>query len=186
MDWEMTQQDDRLTGLYEKHNRAVRAYCLRRIGDNEVSDVVAEVFAVAWRRIDDIPDGEMALPWLYVVAGRIVADQRRSHNRRSRLAIKLSGVRPLVPAQPENQVVQRTEYDQVHTALDALREKDRAVLLLAAWEELSNHQIATILGCTTGAAAQRLHRAKKRLGRTYRALSRSGTPPSVADESERA
>jgi RNA polymerase sigma-70 factor (ECF subfamily) len=186
MDWEMTRQDDRLTRLYEKHNRAVRAYCLRRIGDNEVSDVVAEVFAVAWRRIDDIPDGEMALPWLYAVAGRVVADHYRSHNRRLRLTIKLSAVRPLVAAEPESQVVQRSEYDQVHTALGALREKDREVLLLAAWEELSNHQIATILGCTTEAAAQRLHRAKKKLGRTYRALSRSGPPPSVADESEKA
>lgn len=97
MDREMTTRDDRLTRLYEKHNRAVRAYCLRRMGDNDVSDAVADVFAVAWRRIDEVPDDGMALAWLYGVARRIVARHCRSQNRRSSLAAKLSGVRPLVP-----------------------------------------------------------------------------------------
>lgn len=88
--------------------------------------------------------------------------------------------------EPEWQVVQRAEYHQATLALDALREKDREVLLLAAWEELSNDQIAAIVGCSTDAAAQRVHRAKKKLARKYSALTRSGPPPSVADESETA
>ncbi len=77
----MATRDDRLTRLYEKHNRAIRAYCLRRIGDADASDAVAEVFAVAWRRIDDVPDDEMTLPWLYGVARRVVSDHYRSSNR---------------------------------------------------------------------------------------------------------
>lgn len=182
----MPTQHDRLTRLYEKHNRALRAYCLRRIGDEAASDAVAEVFAIAWRRIDDVPDEEMALAWLYGVARRVVSDHYRSQNRRARLTIKLSGTRPVVPAQPDWQVVQRAEYHQVHAALKGLREKDREVLLLVAWEELSNDQIAAVIGCSTEAAAQRIHRARQRLGRRFRALSRSGFPPTVADGSERA
>lgn len=182
----MPSQDDRLTQLYEKHNRAVRAYCLRRIGDDGASDAVAEVFAVAWRRIDDVPDDEMALPWLYGVARGIVSDHYRSQNRRWRLASKLSGVRPGLPTQPDWEVVQRVEYGQVHAALQALRKKDREVLLLAAWEELSNEQIAETIGCSPEAAAQRVHRAKKKLGTTFRAQSRTGPSPRIANESERA
>jgi RNA polymerase sigma-70 factor (ECF subfamily) len=54
-----------------------------------------------------------------------------------------------------------------------MRPKDREVLRLAAWEELSNESIAVVLGCSIEAAAQRLHRAKRRLGRTFRKLQDS-------------
>ena len=182
----MPAREDRLARLYDKYNRAIRAYCLRRVRDDDVSDAVADVFAVAWRRIDDVPIEEVALPWLYGVARRVVADHYRSQNRRTRLTAKVSGVRPPVPIQPDLQVVQLAEYHQVHEALAALRGKDREILLLAAWEELSNSEIAEIVGCSTTAAAQRLYRAKQRLGRAYRAMSRNGLPPAVADGSERA
>jgi RNA polymerase sigma-70 factor (ECF subfamily) len=169
----MPSADARLTQLYEKHNRAIHAYCLRRVDDDDAADAVAAVFAVAWRRVDDMPTGDMALPWLYGVARRVVSDHHRSQQRRRRLAERLSGVRaPSVP-QPEWQVIQRAEYRQVHEALAAMRPKDREVLRLAAWEELSNESIAVVLGCSIEAAAQRLHRAKRRLGRTFRKLQDS-------------
>ncbi len=98
----------------------------------------------------------MALPWLYGVARGIVSDHYRSQNRRGRLASLLSGIRPRVPTQRDWEVVQRAEYSRVHAALEALRPKDREVLLLAAWEELSNEQIAETVGCTPEAAAQRV------------------------------
>lgn len=182
----MPTPDERLTRLYEKHSRAVSAYCLRRIGDEEASDAAAEVFAVAWRRIADVPDDEDALPWLFGVARRIVATHYRAQNRRTRLTSKLSRVRPVLPHQPDSQVVQRTEYYQVHAALSGLREGDREVLLLAAWEELSNDQIAAVIGCSTEAAAQRIHRAKQKLGRSFRALSGDGFPPIAANGNEQA
>lgn len=177
----MPASDERLTGLYEKYNRAIRAYCLRRLGDDEALDATAEVFTVAWRRIGDVPEGESALPWLYGVARRVVADHYRSQNRLARLTTKLRGVRPVAPTQPDWQVIQRAEYHLVQSALGGLREKDREVLLLAAWEELRNDQIAAVIGCTTDAAAQRVHRAKQRLGRSFRALSHDGPSSTVAD-----
>lgn len=78
MDRGMTSDSARLTRLYEKHNRSIRAYCLRRVGNGDASDAVAAVFAVAWRRIGDVPSGDMALPWLYGVARRVVADHHRA------------------------------------------------------------------------------------------------------------
>jgi RNA polymerase sigma-70 factor (ECF subfamily) len=115
----MPTPDARLTQLYEKHNRAVRAYCLRRLDDDDVSDAVASVFAVAWRRINDVPRDEMALQWLYGVARRVVSDYHRSLRRRNRLTERLSGIRlPVVP-RPDWQVVQRAEFSQLHEALVA-------------------------------------------------------------------
>ena len=47
---------------FDAYFAAVNRYCLRRIPANDVNDVVAEVFAVAWRKVERMPDGEQTLP----------------------------------------------------------------------------------------------------------------------------
>jgi RNA polymerase sigma-70 factor, ECF subfamily len=154
--------DTRFSSLYEEHRRAVLAYCLRRTNRRDAEDAAAEVFATAWRRIDDVP-AEMALAWFYGVARRVLSRQYRSRTRLTRLRAKLgSQGMPPVP-DPETEVVQRIEYRRVHEALNRLRHQDREILLLAAWEGLSNAEIGAALDCTPEAAAQRLHRARRRL-----------------------
>jgi RNA polymerase sigma-70 factor (ECF subfamily) len=49
--------------------------------------------------------------------------------------------------------------------MSTLSPTDQEVLRLAAWEELSAPLIAEAMGCSVAAAEQRVHRAKKRLGR---------------------
>ena len=64
----------RLEELFNAHGTAVRAYALRRLGAGEsasADDVVSEVFAVAWRRIDAVPEGA-ELPWLLGCAFRLI------------------------------------------------------------------------------------------------------------------
>ena len=48
-------------------------------------------------------------------------------------------------------------------ALASLGERDREALLLIAWEELSVSEAAVAVGCSRGAFAVRLHRARRRL-----------------------
>ena len=48
-------------------------------------------------------------------------------------------------------------------ALRRLRLNDQEILLLSVWEELPRDDVAAILGCSPHAAAQRLHRASRRL-----------------------
>ncbi|MGH2922081.1 MAG: sigma factor-like helix-turn-helix DNA-binding protein, partial [Gaiellaceae bacterium] len=50
-------------------------------------------------------------------------------------------------------------------AFARLREEDRELLALAAWEGLDPGEIATVLGCSRNAARIRLHRARRRLTR---------------------
>lgn len=173
------------TGLYEKHHRAVLAYCLRRTNDADARDATAEVFTVAWRRIEDLPDEELVLPWLYGVARRILSRQYRSTRRLRRLVRKLGGVGTGSSPDPVSEMVMRWEYRTVREALDRLKPAQREVLLLAAWEDLSNDEIGVALGCSTQAAAQRVHRAKKQLGRTFRALAaRPAQPPLTTEGGE--
>jgi RNA polymerase sigma-70 factor (ECF subfamily) len=155
--------------LYDRHYDAILAYFLRRAGQHSAQDLAAEVFLVAWRRLDDVPRGEETLLWLYGVAANVAAHHRRSAARRARLDTRLRSVPAATSRdEPEPQVVRRTEYEHVLAAAARLRPADQEILRLAAWEELPHDQISRLLGVSVAAVDQRLHRAKKRLAREYR------------------
>jgi RNA polymerase sigma-70 factor (ECF subfamily) len=144
--------------LYRAHARHVLAYALRRTGAATADDVVSEVFLIVERRLADVPAD--ARPWLYGVARRVLANQRRSDGRRAALQVALGVLaRDSVPVPPP-------EFDAgtpLLVGLAALRPDDREVLMLTAWEGLGARDAATVLGCSTAAVHTRLHRARTRL-----------------------
>jgi RNA polymerase sigma-70 factor (ECF subfamily) len=142
--------------LFSDHYRHVLAYALRRTEQQaDADDIVAGTFAVAWRRFGGAPPEELRLAWLYAIAARVLANERRSARRLAALRWRL---RALPAAPPED-----AELSEVLGALRALRPQDQEVLLLAAWEGLGGRELAVALGCSENAAAIRLHRARRRL-----------------------
>jgi DNA-directed RNA polymerase specialized sigma24 family protein len=76
----------RFEQVYALHHAGILGYVLRRTGNaDDAADVIAETFLTAWRRIDDVPAAEAARPWLYGVARRVLANQRRGEQRRMAL-----------------------------------------------------------------------------------------------------
>jgi len=143
--------------LFAAYNRHVLAYALRRTAQRaDAEDIVAGTFAVAWRRFADAPAEELRLPWLYAIAARVLANQRRSARRLLALRLRLREL----PAVPEPE---RGALAEVLAALRELRPEEQEVLRLAAWEGLTNAELAVALGCSENAATIRLHRARKRL-----------------------
>lgn len=143
--------------LFAAYNRHVLAYALRRCDNRaDAEDVVSSTFTVAWRRIGDKPSAEFELPWLYAIAARVLANQRRSARRLLALRLRLRELPE--PPQPE-----RSELPEVVAALRELRPEEQEVLRLAAWEGLTNAELAVALDCSENAATIRLHRARKRL-----------------------
>jgi DNA-directed RNA polymerase specialized sigma24 family protein len=56
---------DRFRLIYDANYAPLLGYALRRGRTVEdAADIVAETFLVAWRRLDDIPAGDEARPWL--------------------------------------------------------------------------------------------------------------------------
>jgi RNA polymerase sigma-70 factor (ECF subfamily) len=146
----------RVDALFREHGADVLAYALRRTDAASAEDVVAEVFLTAWRRAERVPEREPVL-WLYGVARRVLANQRRAMRRREALADVLGSLarRDGTAAEPDG--------SPVTAALARLRPDDREVLMLTAWEGLDAAQAATVLGCTPQAVHTRLHRARARL-----------------------
>lgn len=160
---ERERDEQRFRNLYRAHYRALHAFALRRCADPaDAHDLVADTFLVLWRRIDEAPEGDEALLWLFGVARRVLANQRRSRTRRERLNARLRALPQDVPA-VDTMAFARADAQAVLAALPHLSERDREVLLLAAWEGLSHSEIARVLGCSENAAMIRLHRARRRL-----------------------
>lgn len=146
--------EGRLEVVFEAHHRRVLAYALRRVPtEADAEDAVAETFAVVWRRIDRLPEND-ALPWLLAITRKVIANQRRSTDRRSRLSLRLRREpRPTLP------------HDSDSPALHALAElppHDQELLRLLAWDGLSQAEAGVVLGISANAVAIRLYRARKR------------------------
>ena len=163
-----------LEELFRRHAAEVLAYALRRTDAATAQDVVSEVFLVAGRKLDQVPERDAHL-WLYGVARRVLANVARGQRRRARLTSALGDL-------------QRREQPGAHRpdsplldALAALRPDDRDVLLLIAWEGLDARAAGTVLGCSAHAVHTRLHRARARL---HAELARGGHPGFAPSPSE--
>ena len=80
--------DERFQALYEAHAGAVLSYARRRAARADADDVLAEVFLVAWRRLEEVPR-ERERVWLLGVARRALANQRRGSTRQGALRERL-------------------------------------------------------------------------------------------------
>ena len=144
--------------LYTAHYQAITGYVRRRVAAHDADDVIAQIFAVAWRRFDQVPAPPGERPWLFGVARNSVADQRRSERRRLHLHARLS--RDAVTAV----AVARTPDspgEPVLAALSALRPADREALQLVLWDDLSHAEAAAVLGCSPNAFELRYRRARQ-------------------------
>src|SRR5712692_701590 len=154
---------ERFRAIYDANYGPLLAYVLRRtVSAEDGADALADTFLVAWRRLDRVPEGAEARLWLFGVARRILANTRRAGTRRDRLHSSL-----LIEAEIRSTVHAPREADPslgvVSEALEQLHERDRDRLRLAAWEGLTYDELASVLGCSKGAARIRVHRARRRL-----------------------
>jgi RNA polymerase sigma factor (sigma-70 family) len=148
--------------LFRANYAAVRRYAFHRaIMGGDADDLVAETFLIAWRRLDVVPEDD-ALPWLLAVAANVQRNQARSRRRYLNLVDRVpppeAAPPPLEPSD---------DASAIRAALAALTPDDREILLLIAWDGLTPHQAASVLGTSAGAARLRLHRARKRFAARY-------------------
>ena len=163
--------DEKIERLYEVYGRAVADYCARRVEPERVDDAVADVFAVAWRKVSEVPDGDAALPWLYAVAYRVIFHHWRHAGRQRRLRVKAESVLPDLPEDVSDVVVTREDHELVRKAASRLRPIDQEILRLLLWEEISHDEAAFVLGLSKNAVKQRALRARRNLAIEFRKLT---------------
>ena len=149
----------RFEALYRAHYAAIVAYVHRRIDPVSAEEIVAETFAIAWRRLDTVP--AEPLPWLYVVAQNLPHGERRSAARARRNAASFAEATKL--DQGRDPADAFAERQHVLRAFSALAKRDREALRLVAWEGLDHRDAARVFGTSRVAFAMRVSRARRRL-----------------------
>jgi len=107
------------------------------------------------------------LPWLLGVARKVLADEWRTSRRQQALIARITESES-IQQRSRDGAIESAEDSTAHRqaaieALTALPELDREALLLVAWDGLTTRQAAAVLGCSRGAFAVRLFRARSRL-----------------------
>lgn len=146
------------TAVVHEHSTALVRYFARRGPRQDAEDLTAEVFAVAWRRRDDVPR-EAVLPWLYRTAGFTLANHRRKHVDLAVDVLPDAGA-ARVSENPELSALFDAE---LRGALQSVGERDRQILLLHAWEGLDGQELGDALGISRAGADAALSRARARL-----------------------
>ena len=160
--------DAKFRSLYEENYADVRDYCLRRVGTEDGNDAAAEIFIIAWHKLDRVPEGKRGRLWLFGVARNIVAHQHRTRFKAKRLQNKLerTTVRPTDERTTEAVVVRRSQDEAVMAALDGLKPDDRELIRLKMWEELTHAEIGEVFGISAHAVDMRVQRVGKKLARS--------------------
>ncbi len=152
--------------LFNSTYSPLLAYARRRCVDQtEADDVVAEVYATAWRRRDDLRVDEPPLPWLYGIAANVLRNSRRAGGRRLQLVERLQSQPLHAQAGPDvaTDAGPGSEAEAIREALARLSFDDQEVLRLVAWEGLSHAEAGQALDCSANAVGIRIHRARQRL-----------------------
>lgn len=147
------------TEIFNAHWPRVCAYVARRTRAPVAEDVAAEVFAIAWRRREELPRD--VLPWLLRTAANLLRNQWRADARRAEISERIG---PPVPARSSAETAaQRADARAVIAALARLTDNEREVIMLIHWDGLSAAQAAKVIGCSHVAARTRLMRARRAL-----------------------
>jgi RNA polymerase sigma factor (sigma-70 family) len=159
-------EPEMFTAVFDRHSAEILRYVYARLGPELAEDVTAETFLAAFQcrnRYDGCwPD---ARPWLFGIAVRQIRRHRRVEARRLRLlrSALADGPTPDHGERAAERVTAERLGPRLATAVAALPQQDRELLLLVAWAELSYAEAAAALGTTVSAVKARLHRIRVRM-----------------------
>ncbi len=147
--------------LYARYARSIFGLALRRLGDRgRAEDAVQETFVSIWRSAKTYKaDRGPGAPWVYGVARNAIVDRSRARNEPAAEAPDEA----TLEAGPDERAEVGWTQMQVHRALEALPEREREVIALAYWSELSQSEVAEKLGIPLGTVKTRTRAALSHL-----------------------
>jgi RNA polymerase sigma-70 factor (ECF subfamily) len=159
---------DAYQALVRGHEEVAFRVAILITGDaTEAGDAASEAMVKAFYALDRFRADAPFRPWLLRIVANEARNRRRSSGRRARLAdrvgrtsLRASG--DAAPS-PEDAVISAVEHQALFDAVRSLGERDREVVALRFFAELSEAETAAALGCAPGTAKSRLHRALVRL-----------------------
>lgn len=159
-------QPEAFAELFDRYSGMLYRYVSKRLGPEPAEDLVGETFLVAFsrRRSYDLAHPD-ARPWLFGILTKLISRHHRSEGARYRALARA----PMDDHEdsPADRVAAGVSAQAVRpalvSALAALPAKDRDVLLLIAWGDLTYEETARALGIPVGTVRSRLNRGRRKV-----------------------
>ncbi len=153
--------------IFNRHYAVIYRHVARRAGPDAASDVASETFVRAFAARHRFKTEYLsARPWLFGIATNLLRQHFRSSRRATTATWKVAGREQTRTSDDTAAADARVDAESVsgrlRAGLDALRDGDRDVLVLYAWEDMTYQEIANALGIPIGTVRSRLARARRR------------------------
>ncbi len=135
------------------------------IAGDDAEDVTQDAFVKAFTRLHQFRDDAAFRPWMLAIVANEARNRRRGTGRRAAVALRAAGQRevPGLHTDPAATAALTDARDRLARAVGALPLRDRQVIALRYFADLSEAETAAALGCAPGTVKSRLHRALARL-----------------------
>ncbi|MEL7590971.1 MAG: sigma-70 family RNA polymerase sigma factor [Anaerolineaceae bacterium] len=152
---------DAFSYIYEKNVTRIYNYIYYRIGsEDDAEDLTARVFHRAFGHIEKYQEkGVPFTAWLYRIAHNLTANWYRDTQRRKEISLEDQLDLPHQGEPPERQVERTQEKEILMKAIRRLPPDRQQLILLKYLEDLTNGEIAVIMGRTEGAIKSLYHRS---------------------------
>jgi RNA polymerase sigma-70 factor (ECF subfamily) len=156
-------EDEAVAGLVDQYASALYrvAYSVLR-NQADAEDAVQEAFLRVLRHRESLGDVRDHRVWLIRIVWNIVLDRKRRAKTRPETddVSELARVLPSKGLSAEERAAAAQHHAHVLGCVDQLPPKERQVLLLSAFDELTSVEIASVLGITESSVRSRLFRAR--------------------------
>ena len=147
--------------LFHKYRDKIYSTTYRMINNQEDAlDLTQEIFLKVYQKIGKYDFKSAFSTWLYRLAVNVCIDELRKRKKMN--FVELTEIQ-IDKRTPESQLLSKEEEELVWKALNSLKEKERAILVLRDMEGLSYDEISSILDCSMGRVKSRIHEAREKL-----------------------
>lgn len=172
---------DAFVELVHRYEKELYSY-LRRYLDSATlaEDTFQTTFLLVHLKCDQFDDGRKVRPWLYAIATNQAIDAQRRNKRHRMVSLdrgngrrsheegnSLSEILESGEHRPDDAVESSERRDQVRSAVKALPETLRRVVLLIYYQGMKYREAAEVLGLPVGTVKSRLHAAILKLNESW-------------------
>jgi RNA polymerase sigma factor (sigma-70 family) len=133
------------------------------IADGEADEVAHDAVAKAYRGLSTFRSERSFRPWLLAIVANEARNHRRSFIRREALVLKVASRPAEAVDGPADEVARNERRQHLLDAVARLPDRDREIVALRYFCEMSEAETAAALGVAAGTVKSRLSRALVRL-----------------------
>lgn len=152
--------------LVRRHQRNIWRVARRYLrNDADAADIAQQTFVRAYRALDGFRGAASVRSWLYRIAINLSLNHVRDHRRElpGGAGEEIGETRLTATATGPQRIIAGEDAARLRAAIGELPPKQRMVLELRVFDELSFREVAELADCTENAAKVNFHYAVKRL-----------------------